>query len=376
MESIKTFSNSQNNKENNNANSLGKPADSKFNKEKSDSDDLNPYGKDVIEEILKDKLKFFFKSENIYSSTIKISQVLNDIKLSLDNSLVKNPELKEKTAQKIIEKMNKYFNKESVVILDSFFPMVKGEDIITFLDIINENYIPAGKKIVENKKYIVAIESFFSKSEISEKIHKLKQGILLLSIINKFYNTYPKYLKNYHEYFIKKYILKEKVELKDIDIENKNNEQELSFNEEYVFIFAINKKIKIFNDNELPSEDISEKKESPDNLIKKRFENEDNNLMEKNNNINIENTYNNCSLIDGYCKEMNNLIFDINKEENCIVKIIDLNNKDLDLNNINDVIMHSCKVWDEIIEKQDKFNKMLADYLSKKFPEKDFSDFI
>lgn len=352
-----------------------------------------------IEKYFNEKLKYLLKAKDAFSSTIDFSQVHDDIILSINHALLNNPKLKEKQARKIIKKINKVFKDESFIQIDSFLPVVNGSELIEFFHSIKEYSFPEIINIVENKTYTVIMESTFClHSQIGKKVNQLRKSFLLFSLLHKLYTKYPDYVKNYYKYFVRRYFLREKVDRKRFEVED--NELDLSNYGNFVFIIATNKSLKDFKETENLVQTFSFKNESPDYSIKKCFEMDEIDLINSGvNEINFVekfsakknvkstsstikeedkknkekeqldiNVNQDPKIIKSY-RELNYLISHINKEQNCIAKIIYL---DTYMN----VTTPKCVIaekFGKFMEKQKAINIALIDFIHTKFPEFDIS---
>lgn len=352
-----------------------------------------------IEKYFNEKLKYLLKAKNAFSSTIDFSQVHDDIILSINHVLLNNPKLKEKQARKIIKQINKVFQDETFLQIDSFLPLVNGSELIKFFHSIKEYSFPEIINIVENKTYTVIMESTFClHSQIGKKVNQLRKSFLLFSLLHKLYTKYPDYVKNYYKYFVRRYFLREKVDRKRFEVED--NELDLSNYGNFVFIIATNKSLKDFKETENLVQTFSFKNESPDYSIKKCFEMDEIDLINSGvNEINFVekfsakknvkstsstikeedkknkekeqldiNVNQDPKIIKSY-RELNYLISHINKEQNCIAKIIYL---DTYMN----VTTPKCVIaekFGKFMEKQKAINIALIDFIHTKFPEFDIS---
>ena len=365
----------------------------------SEQNDLTVKEGAFIEKYFNEKLKYLLKAKDAFSSTIDFSQVHDDIILSINHALLNNPKLKEKQARKIIKKINKVFKDESFIQIDSFLPVVNGSELIEFFHSIKEYSFPEIINIVENKTYTVIMESTFClHSQIGKKVNQLRKSFLLFSLLHKLYTKYPDYVQNYYKYFIRRYFLREKVDRKRFEVED--NELDLSNYGNFVFIIATNKSLKNFKETENLVETFSFKNESPDYSIKKCLEMDEIDLINSEvNEINFVekfsakknvkstsstikeedkknkekeqldiNVNQDPKIIKSY-RELNYLISHINKEQNCIAKIIYL---DTYMN----VTTPKCVIaekFGKFLEKQKAINIALIDFIHTKFPEFDIS---
>ena len=365
---------------------------------------------DFIEKYFNEKLKYLLKSNNAFCIAFELSQVRDELILSINFEIINNNKLKEKPVKEIIKIIDRYLKDESAVEIDSLIPTAKGEELNKFFTSVKENSFPSGKLLDEGKNYTVIVESTFSlKSQIVKKTNQLRKSFLLFSLIHKLYLAYPKYIEKYYKYFIRKYVLKEKIAYRKF--ENEDPELNLSSFGNYVFIIASNKTYKTFKEVEFLTKKFYYKEDIPDDCFSKCFEKKNNDLKQKeinraessDNNLSSKKNllekqtkkiykndinYNEISqkvcqnhlLLQAY-KNLNYLITKINQENNCSAKIIYL---DAYLNITSPKCLISQKLgelnekMEEIIEenkKQKEINQVLTKIISEKFPEYDLSIF-
>ena len=361
------------------------------NQEEDKIEEINIQNGDYFEKYINQKLKYQLKSDKAFSSVIDVSEVHDDMILSLNYALIqdpKDPQLNPETAVKIIELIDLVLKGETQIQIDSLLPLVEGKELFDFFNNIKEYSFPSDNKIDINKKYTVIVESTFClQSQINIKANQLRKSYLVFSLIHDLYLKYPKYIKNYYKYFIKKYILKSKCEKKDCANDDKSID--LSSYGNYIFLIASNKTLKSFKETmESIGKSQYNEKESPDVAFWKCFEKEkikqieskktytedndiSNNISAKSKNIFLEKAY----------KDMNYLINNINKSKKYFAKIIYF---DTYLN----VITPKCEIMEKLIKMDEKMNMMekdinklkktnkkLAEYISKIIPGFSLSDF-
>jgi hypothetical protein len=367
---------------------------------------------DFIEKYFNEKLKYLLKSNNAFCISFEISQVRDELLLSINFEIINNNKLKEKPVKEIFKIIDRYLKDETAIEIDSLIPIAKGEALNKFFTTIKENSFPSGKLLDEGKNYTVIVESTYSlKSQIVKKTNQLRKSFLVFSLIHKLYLTYPKYIEKYYKYFIRKYILKEKIAYRRF--ENEDPELDLSSFGNYVFIIASNKTYKNFKEVEFLTKKFYYEDGIPDDSFSKCFEKKAINLKQKEinkeessdnnssskqkivgrtiktnkifkNDINYkeisQNVRQNPLLLQAY-KNLNYLITKINQENNCSAKIIYL---DAYLNITSPKCLISQKLgelnekMEEIIEenkKQKEINQVLTKIISEKFPEYDLSIF-
>ena len=248
-----------------------------------DGKTINTKEGEFFEKYFNEKLKCLLKCKSAFSLIIDISQIQEEMILSINYALLQNPNLDEKTENKIICRIHKCLKGETVIQIDSFFPKVNGSNINTFFDSIKNYSFPLTNKIENNKKYSVIVESTFSlSSQIVKKSDQLRKSFLLFSFMHKLYLDYPDYIKNFYGYFVRKYFLKENINRKSLESneEEKNTKIDLSSLGNYVFLIATNKTLKSFRETEYLVENYYYKEDSPDTLITKCFKDEDENENE------------------------------------------------------------------------------------------------
>ena len=379
---------------------------------------------DFIEKYFNEKLKYLLKSNNAFCIAFEISQVRDELILSINFEIINNNKLKEKPVKEIFKIIDRYLKDETAIQIDSLIPIAKGEELNKFFTSVKENSFPSGKLLDEGKNYTVIVESTFSlKSQIVKKTNQLRKNFLLFSLIHKLYLAYPKYIEKYYKYFIRKYILKEKIAYRKF--ENEDPELNLSSFGNYVFIIASNKTFKTFKEVEFLTKKFYYKDEIPDDCFSKCFEKKaikqkeikkaessDNNSSSNTkmigktiktkkiykNDINYkaisQNVYENPLLLQAY-KNLNYLITKINQENNCSAKIIyldaylnitspkclisqklgELNEKMEEIIEENKKIIEENKKITEENKKQKEINQALTKIISEKFPEYDLSIF-
>ena len=362
--------------------------------------EINVKEGEFLEKYFNEKLKYLLKSKNAFSSLIDISQIEEEMILSINYALLNNSSLDEKTAKKIIRRINKCFKDETKVQIDSLLPMVEGKDLNTFFDSIKNYSFPSTNKIENDKVYTLIVESTFSlSSQIVKKSSQLRKSFLLFSLIHKLYLAYPDYIKNFYKYFVQKYLLRQNVNRKMLESEKEEEDVKLDLSRfgNYVFIIASNKTLKSFQETEYLVENNyfkeEDKEDSPDTLLTKCFKDDDESISEniilnkkipknpiKDNLIGkhkiqeglksndkkmdfneITKKISKDPLLLKAFKELNYLIENINQEDNCIVKVIYL---DTYLN----MTTPKCEVVKEIQKLTERVN-FLMDFLSKQYPQ-------
>ena len=334
------------------------------NQEEDKIEEINIQNGDFFEKYINQKLKYQLKSDKAFSSVIDVSEVHDDMILSLNYALIqdpKDPQLNPETAVKIIEIIDLVLKDETQIQIDSLLPLVEGKELFDFFNNIKEYFFPSDNKIDINKKYTIIVESTFClQSQINIKANQLRKSYLVFSLIHDLYLKYPKYIKNYYKYFIKKYILKSKCEKKDCAKDDESID--LSSYGNYIFLIASNKTLKSFKETmESIGKSQYNEKESPDVAFWKCFEKEkikqikskktyteDNNVS---NNIS-DNTKSKKFFLERAYKDMNYLINNINKSKKYFAKIIYF---DTYLN----VITPKCEIMEKLIKIDEKMNNKI-----------------
>ena len=334
------------------------------NQEEDKIEEINIQNGDYFEKYINQKLKYQLKSDKAFSSVIDVSEVHDDMILSLNYALIqdpKDPQLNPETAVKIIEIIDLVLKDETQIQIDSLLPLVEGKELFDFFNNIKEYSFPSDNKIDINKKYTIIVESTFClQSQINIKANQLRKSYLVFSLIHDLYLKYPKYIKNYYKYFIKKYILKSKCEKKDCAKDDESID--LSSYGNYIFLIASNKTLKSFKETmESIGKSQYNEKESPDVAFWKCFEKEkikqikskktyteDNNVS---NNIS-DNTKSKKIFLERAYKDMNYLINNINKSKKYFAKIIYF---DTYLN----VITPKCEIMEKLIKIDEKMNNKI-----------------
>ena len=334
------------------------------NQEEDKIEEINIQNGDFFEKYINQKLKYQLKSDKAFSSVIDVSEVHDDMILSLNYALIqdpKDPQLNPETAVKIIEIIDSVLKGETQIQIDSLLPLVEGKELFDFFNNIKEYSFPSDNIIDINKKYTVIVESTFClQSQINIKANQLRKSYLVFSLIHDLYLKYPKYIKNYYKYFIKKYILKSKCEKKDCEKDDESID--LSSYGNYIFLIASNKTLKSFKETmESIGKSQYNEKESPDVAFWKCFEKEkikqikskktyteDNNVS---NNIS-DNTKSKKIFLERAYKDMNYLINNINKSKKYFAKIIYF---DTYLN----VITPKCEIMEKLIKIDEKMNNKI-----------------
>ena len=188
-----------------------------------------------------EKLKSLLSAKYYYpKTTIEISKVLDEIKLNMNYSALKSKKLEPNKMNEITGQINKYFEKETKIDIDSIFPFINGKQINNFFKKVDKFSYPKEIQVNEDKDYTVIVESTFSlKSQIIKKSEQIKKAFILFSLLHNFYQIYPEYLEEYYKLFIKNYFKK-----------NESDDFDLSSCGNYVFLIVTNKEFKSFKEKE------------------------------------------------------------------------------------------------------------------------------
>ena len=350
-------------------------------------EEINIQKGDFTEKYFNQKLKYQLKSNEAFSSSIDVSEVHDDMILSLNYALVqepKDPQLDPETAVNIIKQIDLILKDENQIQIDSLLPSVDGKELSEFFNKIKDYSFPSDNKIDINKKYTVIAESTFSlHSQINIKVNQLRKSYLLFSLIHNLYLKYPKYIQNYYKYFIKRYIIKSKYEKKDYVKDDKLID--LSSYGNYIFLIVSNKALKSFHEIK---DSISKSQynvgELPELSFIKCFDYEKLKEIEAKKTFaedkNSANPKPKKDFFDRAYKDMNYLINNINNSENYFAKLIYL---DTYLN----LITPKCEIMEKMeklfqiqktmndkINKIEKRNEKLFKIISKVIPDFSLSD--
>ena len=347
-------------------------------------EEINIQKGDFTEKYFNQKLKYQLKSNEAFSSSIDVSEVHDDMILSLNYALVqepKDPKLNPETAVNIIKQIDLILKDENQIQIDSLLPSVDGKELSEFFNKIKDYSFPSDNKIDINKKYTVIAESTFSlHSQINIKVNQLRKSYLLFSLIHNLYLKYPKYIQNYYKYFIKRYIIKSKYEKKDYVKDDKLID--LSSYGNYIFLIVSNKALKSFHEIK---DSISKSQynvgELPELSFIKCFDYEKLKEIEAKKTFaedkNSANSKPKKDFFDRAYKDMNYLINNINKSENYFAKLIYF---DTYLNlitpkcDIMEKMLQIEKTMNDKINKIEKRNKKLYKLISKIIPNFSLSD--
>ena len=347
-------------------------------------EEINIQKGDFTEKYFNQKLKYQLKSNEAFSSSIDVSEVHDDMILSLNYALVqepKDPKLNPETAVNIIKQIDLILKDENQIQIDSLLPSVDGKELSEFFNKIKDYSFPSDNKIDINKKYTVIAESTFSlHSQINIKVNQLRKSYLLFSLIHNLYLKYPKYIQNYYKYFIKRYIIKSKYEKKDYVKDDKLID--LSSYGNYIFLIVSNKALKSFHEIK---DSISKFQynvgELPELSFIKCFHYEKLKEIEAKKTFaedkNSANSKPKKDFFDRAYKDMNYLINNINNSENYFAKLIYF---DTYLNlitpkcDIMEKMLQIEKTMNDKINKIEKRNKKLCKLISKIIPNFSLSD--
>jgi hypothetical protein len=346
----------------------------------NDDSDIKVKEGDFIEKYFNEKLKFLLKSKEAFPITIDISQILDEMILSINYSLIENDDLKPDIAKEIIKKMIISLKNETKIQIDSLIPMIEGKQIFDFYERIKEFSFPSINNINKHKKYTVIVESTFClESQIVKKVNQLRKSFLLFSLLHRIYLSYPKYVGNYYKYFIRRYILKQKAEIKKINTED--DKLDLSPYGNYLFLIMTDKSLETFNETKFLVKQLSFGNKFPDESLKKCFEKGDNStqveykkeeheLNEKEKFL-LEKISKDPILIKAY-KELNYMLINSNDEQNCFAQIIYFDSY-LNLTIPKCLITQVMQQFYLDAEKQKKMNENLKNIVLNAFPGFDFS---
>ena len=152
--------------------------------------------------------KYTIANTNIENKFL-ISELIAFIDRTVKNDLSNT--LKEDEANKIKKSFKKLMKDEKDIQIDSLYLNISGSKIKKYFDSIKEYSYPSAVDVDENKTYTIIVESTHSlTSNIIKKAEQLRKMFFLFSMIDKYCNTFPDYLNGFYEFFILKYIFKEK----------------------------------------------------------------------------------------------------------------------------------------------------------------------
>lgn len=354
---------------------------------------------DFIEKFFNQKLKYLFESDVSSSVTIDLSQILEELIISLNYSILEDPKLDPNIGKEIVAKVDKFLKKETQIQIDSLLPKIDGKKVNKFFYDMEKYSYPYFEKVEENKKYTLVVESTFClKSQIIKKSEQLRKCFLLFNLIQKLYENYPGYINKYYKYFIRKYLSKEKIEKQKMN--SADDDFDFSSYGNYIFIIATNKTFKSFREVEFFTKSFSfQDNDKPDDSFRKCFEIDaggkgeeyiTENKIPKITKIyrdeakefenGIQKISSNKKLIHAY-KSLNYLFNNINKEKHCRASIIYFDTylncitpKCVLLEKLNK-ISDDLKIQDRKIENQKKMMNNLLQYISEKDPNFDLTKF-
>ena len=267
------------------------------------------------------------------------SELIAFIDRAVKNDLSKT--LKEDESNMIKESFKKLMIDENEIQIDSLYMNVSGAKIKKYFDRIKEYSYPYAVNVDEKKKYTIIVESTHSlRSNIIKKAEQLRKMFFLFSMIDKYCNSFPDYLNGFYEFFILKYIFKEKDFAKLIL--PTNDERIKAFSKNFILLILSNSSFNLYKDAEMKigntsyknvanivkkcflfnENDIIKEKEKKNETFKKLTENlkkyEEDQLQEKN-----KKKMNKNELIKESYGRLNYLINEINtNEKRWIVKIV------------------------------------------------------
>ena len=156
MESIQ---NNENNDEL--VNIIGEITDykSELTDDNENMDELVVQKGDFIEKYFNEKLKYLLKSNNAFCIAFEISQVRDELILSINFEIINNNKLKEKPVKEIFKIIDRYLKDETAIEIDSLIPIAKGEELYKFFTSVKENSFPSGKFFEEYLKYAKSFNS-------------------------------------------------------------------------------------------------------------------------------------------------------------------------------------------------------------------------
>ena len=107
------------------------------NQEEDKIEEINIQNGDFFEKYINQKLKYQLKSDKAFSSVIDVSEVHDDMILSLNYALIqdpKDPQLNPEAAVKIIEIIDLVLKDQTQIQIDSLLPLVEGKELFDFFN--------------------------------------------------------------------------------------------------------------------------------------------------------------------------------------------------------------------------------------------------
>ena len=182
------------------------------------------------------------KIENKYFT----SELIAFIDRTVKNNFSKT--LKEDEAKTIKQSFKNLMIDKNDIQIDSLYLNVSGAKIKKYFDSIEEYSYPSGVDVDEKKTYTIIVESTHSlRSNIIKKAEQLRKMLFLFSIIDKYCNTFPDYLNGFYEFFILKYIFKEKDFAKLIF--PTNDERIKAFSKNFILLILSNNSFNLYKDS-------------------------------------------------------------------------------------------------------------------------------
>ena len=154
-----------------------------YNSELSDNnylENLEVENGDFAEKFFNQKFKYLLKSDQSFSTVIDLPKILEELIISINYSILNDPELDPKIGKEIIARVDKFLKKETQIQIDSLLRMINGKNVNKFFYDIEKYSFPYFEKEDESKQYTIVVElAFCLKSQIIKKMGQLKKSILL-----------------------------------------------------------------------------------------------------------------------------------------------------------------------------------------------------
>ena len=227
----------------------------KSSKQSSQKGDKEEDNDQLDEKYFHMKLRVLLNTEKKYTianTKIENKYLIPEFCAFIDRT-VKNDSskaLKEDEANMIKESFQQFMKEENDIQIDSLYLNVSGAKIKKYFESIKEYSYPSAVDVDENKTYTIIVESTRSlRSNIIKKADQLRKMFFLFSMIDKYCNTFPGYLKGFYEFFILKYIFKEK----DISklILSTNDKRIKAFSKNFILLILSNSTFKLYKDAEI-----------------------------------------------------------------------------------------------------------------------------
>jgi len=232
---------------------IGDITDYKSEISENDDEDNQTNPGSFIEKYFNAKLQKQLNATLSFPNTkIIVSELLDEMIIKINDTVI-NKNLDTSKAFNLIKQLKYYLKGEAQIEIDSMFSMIPGKTINEFFNKTSDFSFPDNLVVDDNRKYTIIIESTFNlSSQIIKKVDQVRKSFLLFSVLDYLYKKYPVYLEEYYLSFIKKYILRDKLDKKENNIIANN--YNLSDFGNYIFLITSNSKFKSFKDIEIITE--------------------------------------------------------------------------------------------------------------------------